>query len=169
MNDFERTENSDYIHGVIGRALIIATRFEISCRSYEEIPKVKAYHMASLLDNDPKKFENLIVQMMKKFQSLNTSITNIKGLNGDLTDILHDARESRNYIAHSLTIGLDRCFDLTMPNNIFIDELKEHINKIIDADILISLLIVGSNKDDIPTLDSIAKYKASTMDWIFDE
>ena len=33
LDDFERTEHSDALHGMLGRALIVATRFDAMCKA----------------------------------------------------------------------------------------------------------------------------------------
>ncbi|MFX4839118.1 hypothetical protein ABTB79_19900, partial [Acinetobacter baumannii] len=41
FDDFERTENSDYLHGVFGRCLVIATRFDSMCVRLSQAIKLK--------------------------------------------------------------------------------------------------------------------------------
>lgn len=33
IDDFERTENSDALHAILGRSLIVATRFDAMCKA----------------------------------------------------------------------------------------------------------------------------------------
>jgi hypothetical protein len=41
IDDFEKTENSDYLHGVLGRSLIIATRFDSMCTTLSQAMDIK--------------------------------------------------------------------------------------------------------------------------------
>ena len=58
MMDFERTENSDELHGIFGRALIIATRFDSMCVAAADTANSRADLIAKkLLDEaEYKKF-----------------------------------------------------------------------------------------------------------------
>ena len=103
--DFERTENSDYLHGVIGRCLIVATRFDAMCTTLADAIKYK-----ELFVNNDSDFENFVNKISTKYSNLNNSIQGLP-IDKNFKVILHEAREARNEIAHSLTKGLIGCID----------------------------------------------------------
>jgi SPX domain protein involved in polyphosphate accumulation len=72
IEDFERTENSDYLHSVIGRCLIIATRFDNACTVYAKATELKV-GLPSLLSTDDS-YDKLVLQIEKKYRTLNDSI-----------------------------------------------------------------------------------------------
>lgn len=174
MSDFERTENSDHIHGVIGRALIIGTRFEGLCNSYARCFEYKSFLSMRSIMEDEAYFADYIKDIndrINKFQNLNSSINKIVKPDSDISNILHKARKARNTIAHSLTSSLDACADLRINNQAFIEDVTNLISDIADGDILISTLITLSNKDDLfpRHITDPSGYKDNIINWVTEE
>ena len=125
FEDFERTENSDYLHGVFGRCLVIATRFDSMCVRMSKAIKIKEEFIIRSIEkhldevgteNKTKKirsdeeFNHLVEKVVSSYLTLDKSIQAL-GLPEQLSDALHVARKSRNEIAHSLTKDLEGCID----------------------------------------------------------
>jgi len=163
IEDFERTENSDYLHGVIGRSLIVATRFDAMCTALSKAIEIKTgavYLLAS--DED---FDQFVTQVETKYRTLNSSINSFE-LPDQISDILHQARKARNEVAHSLTKGLEGCIDTKISNDSLIDEVSGLLAKIVDGDIISSVLISNFNDEPILNNVSLEGYKDKIINWV---
>lgn len=163
IEDFERTENSDYLHGVIGRSLIVATRFDAMCTALSKAIEIKTgavYLLAS--DED---FDQFVTQVETKYRTLNSSIKSFE-LPDQMSDILHQARKARNEVAHSLTKGLEGCIDTKISNDSLIDEVSGLLAKIVDGDIISSVLISNFNDEPILNNVSLEGYKDKIINWV---
>lgn len=164
MIDFERTENSDELHGVFGRALIIATRFDSMCVAAANIANTR---MGLIVKNvlDEAEYEKFVLQTTKNHKTLNNSILAL-GLPADASDILHSARTARNHIAHELSIGLTGCLDTKIDDKVLIKDISELINRIANGDIVISTLISLQNNDPLLRAQFINTYKEKIISWV---
>jgi len=176
FEDFERTEYSDFIHGVIGRSLIIATRFDCSCNGLAmavESKKELTEDTEGLINGIA--VDNLIKDInskFRKFRAVNSSIKSLK-LPNDMSTILHNARNSRNEIAHDLCKGLDGCADLRIDGSQFIKEVSKLIEDVTYGDIVISQLTHIFNKDSIYINDEyvkyVKKYQENILNWVIEQ
>lgn len=169
MDDFERTEFSDEIHGILGRALIIATRFDSLCKSLAMLPNLS---LAILMPNNTlneEQYEKMISNIIKDNSNLYNSIGRL-GVNTELENILNNARKARNEIAHSLALGLEGDIEYRGSRNIdnFILEASELLKIIAKGDLVISALISYSNKEPIPILDEkfCTSYENEIVNWV---
>jgi hypothetical protein len=119
MTDFpifltERTEFSDELYGVIGRALAFATSFEMNCKAVQAVLGIKELRASG---QGEQAIEDLCVAIENK--ALRRRIDNIiKEVNkkgtavGDLLEWLRPkleaARIARNEIAHDVTKGIEQ-------------------------------------------------------------
>lgn len=180
FEDFERTENSDYLHGVFGRCLVIATRFDSMCVRMSKAIKIKEeiilrsiekIHDELDTENNTKEtrsdeeFNQLIEKMLSKYLSLDKSIQTLNAPE-NLSEILHTARKSRNEIAHSLTKGLEGCIDSKIDKIMLIKDIEKLIGDIVDGDIIISTINSIFNKDPILNCQSLSQYKKNIIDWV---
>lgn len=164
MMDFERTENSDELHGIFGRALIIATRFDSMCVAAADTANSRADLITKKL-LDEAEYKKFVLQTTKNHTNLNNSILAL-GLSADASDILHSARMARNYIAHELSIGLTGCLDTKIDDNTLTKDISELIERIANGDIVISALISLRNNDPLPRIQSITIYKEEIIKWV---
>jgi hypothetical protein len=81
---------------------------------------------------------------------------------------LHQARKARNEIAHSLTKGLVGCIDTKISNDGFIDEVSDLLGKIVDGDIISSVLMSNFNNEPILNNVSLERYKDKIINWVVD-
>lgn len=180
FEDFERTENSDYLHGVFGRCLVIATRFDSMCVGMSKAIKIKEELIIRQIEKSfnelntentnnkirtDEEFNLLIEEMISKYISLDNSI---KTLNSpkQLSQILHTARKSRNEIAHSLTKGLEGCIDTKIENIVLLKEIERLIGDIVDGSIMISSIISIFNNEPILNQQSLLQYKQQIIEWV---
>ncbi|QEK37487.1 MULTISPECIES: hypothetical protein [Acinetobacter] len=180
FEDFEKTENSDYLHGVFGRCLVIATRFDSMCVRMSKAIKIKEEVILRIIEkqfneldteNEIKKLRNeaefnqLVEKTLSKYLTLDKSIRTL-GLPEQLSAILHEARKSRNEIAHSLTRDLEGCIDTKIDNTILIKKIEKLIENIVEGDIIISILISIFNEDPILNSQNLSQYKDKIIDWV---
>lgn len=168
FDDFERTEYSDFIHAVIGRSLIIATRFDCSCNGLAIAIEYKTRFIEAKITDD---FDNFINKIFSKYRPINNSINSFT-LPDDIHTTLHSARKARNKIAHSLCKDLDGCADLKTDENQFIEEVSKLIKDITYGDIIISCLIHEFNNDSNSIyIDDkyIQKYQDNILNWVIKE
>ncbi len=166
FEDFERTEYSDFIHGVIGRSLIIATRFDRSCNELAMAIEYKQGFIEAKTTDD---FDNFVDKVFSKYRSLNNSIELLK-LPNDICTTLDNARKARNEIAHSLCKGLDGCADLRTNESQFIKEVSKLIEDVTCGDIVISQLTHIFNKDLIHINDGfVKKYQEDILNWVMEQ
>ena len=163
IEDFERTENSDFLHGVIGRSLIVATRFDAMCTVLSKAIEIKS-GAVYLLHSD-EDFDKFVTQVETKYRTLNSSIQSFK-LPEQISEILHQARKARNQIAHSLAKGLEGCIDTRISNDIFIDEVSCLLGRIVDGDIISSALMSNFNNEPALNNASLEVYKEKVINWV---
>jgi len=189
FEDFERTEYSDFIHGVIGRGLIIATRFDCSCNGLAMAIECRNNGLAMAMAIKTDDFDNFVNKIFSKYRPLNKSINSFELPNdiytmlhppftsffnkkspNDICTMLHNARKARNEIAHSLCKGLDGCADVRTDESQFIEEVSRLINDITYGDIVISQLTHIFNKDSVHISDELVKeYQQDVLNWVVKE
>ncbi len=69
FDDFERTENSDYLHGVFGRCLVIATRFDSMCVRLSQAIKLKEEVKLRTLEKYLGEFKHEVRQFEKSYDN----------------------------------------------------------------------------------------------------
>lgn len=166
IQDFERTENSDILFGVIGRALVIATRFDSMCKALAQAIDIKPLALLpKMSDSD---FDLLVDKALRKHSNLGRSIKHL-GLPDDLSVILNDARNARNAVAHDLAVGLEGCIDSKIDENVLIRQTSDYVFDLIHGDVLISSLISEFNGQEPIRPELIPKYKDSVLNWVIDK
>lgn len=162
IDDFERTENSDALHAILGRSLIVATRFDALCKAAAILVDLRkeTCHMSEEAYKS-----NLLTKIAEKHRSLNSSINTI-ALPNDVSVLLRDANEARNAVAHDLTKGLLGCLDIKIDEASFIREVSELIFDLAYGDIVISRTLSILNGDMLPTADFISTYVDRVIKWV---
>jgi len=161
IDDFEITENTEELHAILGRSLIIATRFDSSCDQVAKFLNMKT-SCATLLPRD--KFDKYVNALFSKFSTLNNNI-NALPIGQAEKDILHKARVARNEIAHSLTVGLTGCLDIKVNEQNFKNHISNLVLDISSGDYLISIILSILNKEPLPN-GSEGNYKKRIVDWV---
>lgn len=161
IDDFENTENTEELHAILGRSLIVATRFDKLCDHTAKFIDIKK-SFAFL--SDAAEFDDYVNILFKKFSTLNDNIRSLP-LGQPEKDILHNARIARNEIAHSLTIGLTGCLDAKIDEHNFKAQVSDLVSKVAKGDYLISALLSILNKNPLPTYtDSF--YIQKILGWV---
>ncbi len=160
MDSFERTEFSDAVYGILGRALTYCCRFESICRSVAALRQIKLNPQVFKSKVDSEKFMRQIYS-----QSLNKTISSFSSK----YKIFENAREARNKIIHETSIGFDCCLD-QLPDNIVkntIEDIKPLIAAITEADYMLTYLTLLETREPLPTFKSEA-YTRKVMNWVFE-
>lgn len=166
ISDFEITENTESIHAVLGRALIIATRFDSMCEAAAIALEIKKNTVLSSLMTE-EEYEDRVKAILSKYRTLNGNIKSI-GLPNEFSVILHDARKARNNVAHELSKGLTGCLDRKIAEADLIKEVSELVLDIAFGDIAISYVISLFNKEPTPRIEYIESYKNSIVQWVIE-
>ena len=164
ITDFERTENTDELHAVFGRALIIATRFDSMCQAAAIAFEIKTGFVENVVIGEAE-YEEYASKIAEKYRTLNQSIKYI-GLPDDISVVLHDARKARNVVVHELTKGLIGCLDSDVKEEKLLQQVFELATDIAYGDLAISLTISAFNDSPVPKNDFISSYKDKIVDWV---
>ncbi len=164
IDDFELTENTEELHAILGRCLILATRFDNLCDHVTKFMKIKEARLALLSEEGFTKFVNSI---FIKFPNLNRNINSLP-VEQEVKNVLHVAREARNEVAHSLSIGMTGCLDMNVDENDFKSQVSSLIMDIAAGDYLISAILSVLNKESVPNYTE-NDYKRKIIEWILGE
>lgn len=173
-----RTEFSDELYAVIGRALTVASHYETNCKALANTIDIR--ENIDLM-NDPNKFHGMLKKLSKrqlkggidKFTStIKTSFKNggianeiVESVEETIFQSLEEGRKARNFIAHELAFGMavnseNEDFRITT-----IDVVKENISKIAKADFYVAGFIENHiNKRGITP--SMERYIERIVNWV---
>jgi len=166
IEDFERTENSDELFGIIGRALVIATRFDSMCKTLARAIDLKpAIQLQHLSDAD---FDTLVSNAFNKLSNLNKSVGYLK-LPKDLLVVLQDAQRARNAVAHDLAVGLEGCIDTKVNESALIRKISDYMFDLVHGEVLISALTAEFNGDKPLRTDLLSAYKDQIIKWVVEK
>ena len=165
IDDFERTENSDALHAILGRALIVATRFDAMCKAAALHVGFRrgAFHLT-----DDENRSMLLTKIAEKYRSLNSSIKTLK-LPKEVSVILYDANAARNAVAHDLTKGLTGCLDIKIDQASLIQEVSELMFDLAYGDVVISHTISMLNGDISPNVEVVSNYVERVIRWVVEK
>lgn len=164
ISNFDRTENSDKLHAILGRALIIATRFDSMCEAVAINLELKKDAVLSTYMTEAE-YGDYLSMLTSKYRTLNGNIKSI-GLSDDISVILGDARKARNVVAHNLSKGLEGCLDVRIDELEFIAQVSELVMDIAYGDIAISYIISLFNGDLYPNEKFVSSYKDRVIQWV---
>ncbi|MRJ43238.1 MULTISPECIES: hypothetical protein [Idiomarina] len=164
ITDFERTDNTDELHAILGRALIIATRFDSMCEAAAIGLELKKDALSTSRMTEPQ-YNDYLQKLSSEYRTLNGNIKSI-GLPDDISVVLHDARKARNTVAHDLSKGLEGCLDTKIDELDFIRQVSELVMDIAYGDIAISYTLSLFNGDPCPNLQYISSYKDRIVQWV---
>ncbi|WP_041411437.1 hypothetical protein [Shewanella pealeana] len=164
LDDFEITENTEELQAILGRCLIVATRFDYLCDHTSKYLELKNSFVMVV---DRQEFEAYATELIGKFRVLYKNIESLP-IADAVKDILHAAREARNEIAHSLTIGLTGCLDTKIDESNFKSQVIQLIQEVAAGDYTISVILSLLNKE--PLLQQSSKdYQNNVVNWVLGE
>ena len=161
IDDFEITENTEEIHAVLGRCLILATRFDNLCDHAAKFLDIKTY-CAVILPGE--KFEEYVTELFAKLSTLNSNI-NVLPIGDYEKQALHNARLARNELAHNLAVGMTGCLDIKIDECNFKINISRLISDIAAGDYVISAIL--SHLSKYPPINcSESNYRDRIVRWV---
>lgn len=159
LTDFEITETTEFYHAILGRALIIATRFDNLCDHTCILTRLKSGEL-SLCDLEDE---------LNKYRNLASNISQLipKKTLPELFNIFDKARVARNSIAHGLCKGLTGCIDSKITDLTLIEMVKDVVEPIAIADYWISSYISKINREPVLQTTSVT-YSKRVLNWVLD-
>ena len=165
IGDFERTTNSDALHAILGRSLIVATRFDAMCKA----AALQVYFRTVVIPiTDDENRSMLLTKIAEKHRSLNSSINALE-LPKDTSVLLYDANAARNAVAHDLTKGLTGCLDIKIDEASFIQEVSELMFDLAYGDVVISHTISMLNGEASPRAEVVSNYVERVIRWVIEK
>ncbi|WP_210464348.1 hypothetical protein [Vibrio crassostreae] len=159
LTDFEITETTEFFHAVLGRCLIVATRFDSLCDHTCLVTRFKIGELSlSVLKDEVVKFRTLASNIHKMFP---------QDMFPELFDIFDEARIARNSIAHGLCKGLTGCIDTKVTDLEFIQMVQEVIKPIALADCWISYFLSKLNQEPLLQIKP-ENYQKKILNWVLD-
>ena len=174
----DRSEYTDELYSVIGRALTVATHYDTNCKALANTLSIRKN--TNLLNNETA-FNNLLEKLSKRQlgPSIDTFTSRIRkalkqggsspeiieAFEATIFQFLKKGRESRNFIAHDLAAGISREINNDSFREGFLKITREHIERIAKADYYISVFVENHiNKTEINP--SIESYIKRMCDWV---
>lgn len=140
------TENTEKLHSILGRGLVIATRFDSLCDHTLKLLEFKSSFSILLPEKD---FQEYVDKLFSKFSSLSNNIDALT-IDNSYKSILHEARKARNEVVHSVGKGLTGCLDGKVDEEKFKSYLSDLIFKVADGDFVISTILSIINYNKLP-------------------
>lgn len=165
LQDFERTEHSDSLHAIFGRALIIATRFDAMCMTASLHKEFKGKIFIAMSSED---LAILLKNISEKYQTLADGIKKLD-LPMPAHEVLTEARKARNSIAHDLAKGMTGCLDNRINEISFVQEVSELVTRVAYGDLVISHLISSLNKESSLKGKSLFSYVDRIVQWVVEK
>jgi len=166
-----RTDFSDDVYSTIGRALTVASRFETSCKALALLLGIRKQDPASgsFSLTRPEDLEALIAEISKRrlFQQIESVVARLK-LPEEATRLFHAARNDRNFVAHELTLGIDRLLESDQRVAHLKEDLAVRVGRLAMADLGVCLLLLMETRESLPTLEFISGYAETVKRWVCD-
>ena len=115
-----------------------------------------------------KKYMKFVNEIMNNYSTLKNNIESLP-LPEKAKTILHDAREARNEIAHSVSKDLTGCIDTSINIDDFKKEIKALTSKIAKGDLIVSTLSSIKNNEPIPNQKNLSNYEKKIINWVLTE
>ncbi len=168
FDNFDRSEFSDEIYSIFGRALCVATRFDSSCKALARLSsfKVAVREKNGLSDDE---YAKVVDKINKTHKNLARAIDSLK-FKGEYKKVLSDARVARNELIHEATLGADMGFDYMNETELstHLSYVKELVYKVIKGEALISTVISIENKEPISDYPFSELYENQYLNWIME-
>jgi hypothetical protein len=162
LDDFERTENTDELHAILGRALVVATKFDSNCKTAAlQIQLIESASSGQIND-----LSLLLECLVEKYegQTLSSSIKALKLREASV--LLVDAKDARNAVAHDLAKGLTGCLDTRLNEEVFVKEVADLMFDIAHGDITISHILSALNDETPLRPEFIEAYIQRVIQWV---
>jgi hypothetical protein len=167
----ERTEFSDAVYSMIGRALAVASRFEASCRALALLLGIRRQSSSpgSFSLTRPEDLDLLISEITKRqlFRQIESVVLHLN-LPDEASRLFHAARNDRNFVAHELTMGIEESLQSGHQVSDLKSDLAVRVRRLALADLAICLLMLIETQEALPTLQFISGYADTVTGWVCD-
>jgi hypothetical protein len=166
-----RTEFSDDVYSMIGRALAVANRFESNCKALALMLGIRKQDSDIFSITRQQDFESLIAAIRGRqlFQQIETLVAHFE-LPGEVKQLFHSARDDRNFIAHDLTLGIDRGAESEDYVETMRVDLAVRVERLAMADLAVCLTMILETDETVPTSKFISAYVGAVKRWVcYDE
>ncbi len=165
-DNFDRSEFSDEVFSIFGRALAVASRFESSCKSLARIQSVRDAVMAEPIMTG-NRFAEICEDISIQYRNLNQAIESMK-IDGSIKENFDSARIARNDLVHEAAIHAMESFDLLERSelNRMLEHVEHLVLKILRGDVLVSTLLSIRNKEQISDYPFSKEYEARYVNWV---
>ena len=159
------TETSQEVNDIfvkIGRALYVATRFESYCRTFNILLDLKSSANKGDLSLEDDDQVNKFVNKILKSSLHNHIIIILESLNhnNDISKLIFNAKNARNYIAHEITLGMEQSIENDASFwKVKYKEIDDSITKILNAEFIIINMIALVTHGNLPPTNYIEKNK----------
>lgn len=167
IQDFERTDNTDDLHAILGRALIVATRFDSMCKQAAIHFGLKKEISAYFAIDDVAR-SIILENVADKHRTLGSRIQSLH-LPNDVSTILDDARNARNVIAHELSEGLTGCLDVKINESDLVNRVYHLILLLAYGDFIISQVLCVLNNEPQPNAKFVSNYVDKVTRWVIEK
>ena len=151
---------------LLGRALYIASEFEGDCRSLAFVLKVR--EPQSEEQSDDQFFQALSKAVLGRLVDLNKHIARRAKLKQSYAEMLHAARDARNYIAHEATSDLERLIKLPDGFAQWQSILASKLEDVAFGQIIVAVLLSRNSAEATPTHAGIDSYPKKVASWVFE-
>ncbi|MDA2921033.1 hypothetical protein MYX76_16350 [Desulfobacterota bacterium AH_259_B03_O07] len=160
----ERAQFSDEYYGIIGRALSVATDFEVNCKSFATLIGLKS--QTEILSDQSS--INELCRFIDKRRLITHIETVVEKLNipQDVATLLNNAREARNYLIHEACIGLEYSLENDDGRESFIKQIRELVKEIAEANLIVLFLLNIETNEPNPTLRFLTSYVDKVLEWV---
>lgn len=164
----ERSDFSDEVYSMIGRALTLASRFEASCKALALLMGIRrrssdgSFSLSRVED-----LESLVSKISERrlFQEIK-SVVECLNFPEDAKKLFHAARADRNFVAHELTFGIEHLLESDEELEALKSDLALRVHRLATADLAICLLMLIETREPLPTLEFISAYSESVQRWV---
>jgi len=168
MDDFSSDVEKDASYASLGRALALATRFEMGCRTLAKILLLKI-NPELRLESIEQQSEALRAagdkRLFAHIRAFGPRFQPIPGV--DIESLLHEAREARNVIAHQIAAGAIDMLSHEDGRRWLREHLERQVRAVAIGDRIISVALTTLTNDLMPAPSFVKDYDRAVTSWVF--
>ena len=163
--DLPVDEHTRWACVVLGRALYVASGFEDDCRCLAFVFKVRELQPEG--QSDDEFFAAVSKAVLGRLVDLNKLIARNAKLRENYVEMLHAARDARNYIAHEAAGDFERLAKAPGGIGQWRSVLTSKLEEVTYGKIIVAVLLSRNSTEPTPTKDAIDAYPEKVNSWVF--
>lgn len=165
LTDLPVDEDTSSACVVLGRALYVACGFEEDCRSLAFVLKVRELEPQVLSDDE---FFTAVKKVtLGRLADINQAIERKVKLRKNYVEMLRDARNARNYIAHEAIGDLEHFAEAPDGIDWWRSVLTSKLEEISYGKMIVAVLISRISSEPTPMQEAIDAYPEKVNSWVF--